>query len=75
MYEYTSSTGCYDVIIEKKENYVDDAGDRRGATLTFRFRTRSAGLEAEVGGCKDREESSQCVMCSRGEDESVQHVR
>ncbi len=73
--KYTSSTGCYDVIIEKKENYVDDAGHRRGAKLTFRFRTISAGLEGRVGGCKNREESSQCVMCSGGEDENVQHVR
>ncbi len=58
----------------KKESYVDDPGDRRGARLKFRFRSRSAGLRAEVGGWKNREESRQCVMCSEGEDESVEHV-
>ena len=32
-----------------EEKYVNDPGDRRGARLKFRFRTRSAGLRAEVG--------------------------
>ena len=34
----------------KEEKYVNDPGDRRGTRLKFRFRTRSAGLRAEVGG-------------------------
>ena len=34
----------------KEEKYINDTGDRRGASLKFRFRTRSAGLRAEVGG-------------------------
>ena len=58
----------------KKEKYMDDPGDRRGAALKFKFRTRSAGLRAEVGGWRNKEESKQCVMCSEGEDESVEHV-
>ena len=33
----------------EEEKYVNDPGDRRGARLKFRFRTRSAGLRAEVG--------------------------
>lgn len=33
-----------------EEKYVNDPGNRRGARLKFRFRTRSAGLRAEVGG-------------------------
>ena len=40
----------------------------------FRFRTRSAGLSAEVGGWKNKEEARQCVMCSEGDEESVEHV-
>ena len=51
-----------------------DLGDRRGARLKFRFRTRSAGLRAEVGGWKNKEEGRQCVMCSEREEESVEHV-
>ena len=57
-----------------EEKYVNDPGDRRGARLKFRFRTRSAGLRAEVGGWKNKEEARQCVMCSEGEEESVEHV-
>ena len=44
-----------------EEKYVNDPGDRRGARLKFRFRTRSAGLRAEVGGWKNKEEAKQCV--------------
>ncbi len=51
--------------------YVDDLGDRRGATLKFRFRT---GLRGEVGGWKYREEDRQCIMCCMQEDENVEHV-
>ena len=40
----------------------------------IRFRTRSAGLREEVGGWKNKEEARQCVMCSEGEEESVEHV-
>ena len=58
----------------KKEKYVNDPEDRRGPRLKFRFRTRSAGLRAEVGGWKNKEEARQCVMCSKGEEESVEHV-
>ena len=54
-----------------EEKYVNDPGDRRGARLKFRFRTRSTGLRAEVGGWK---EARQCVMCSEGEEESVEHA-
>ena len=57
-----------------EEKYVNDPGDRRGARLKFRFRTRSAGLRAEVGGWKNKEEAGQCVMCNDGEEESVEHV-
>ena len=57
----------------KEEKYVNDPGDRRGARLKFRFRTRSAGLRAEVGGWKNKGEARQCAMCSKGE-ESVEHV-
>ena len=32
----------------KKEKYVDDHRDRKGARLKCRFRTRSSGLRAEV---------------------------
>ncbi len=39
--------------------YVGDLGDRRGATLKFRFRTRSAWLRGEVGGWKYREKDWQ----------------
>ncbi len=53
---------------------MNDPGDRRGVRLKFRFRTRSAGLSAEVGGWKNRDESRQCVMCSVGEDEDMEHV-
>ena len=49
-----------------EEKYVNDPGDRRGARLKFRFRTRSAGLRAEVEGWKNKEEARQCVMCSEG---------
>ena len=45
-----------------------DPGDRRGARLKFRFRTRSTGLRVEVGGWKNKEEGRQCVMCSKRED-------
>ena len=55
----------------KEEKYVNDPGDRRGARLKFRFRTRSAGLRVEVGGWKNKEER---VMCSDREEESVEHV-
>ena len=55
-----------------EEKYVNNPGDRRGARLKFRFRTRSAGLRAEVGGWKNKE-ARQCVMCSEGE-ESVEHI-
>ncbi len=58
----------------KNEMYVDDLGDRRGASLKFRFRTRSAGLRGEVGGWKNRDEDRQCIMCSMQEDENVEHV-
>ena len=58
----------------KKEEYVDDLRDRIGARLKFKFRTRSAGLGAEVGYWKNREESRECVMCSEEEDEYVEHV-
>ena len=34
----------------REEMYINNHGDRRGARLKFRFRTRSAGLRAEVGG-------------------------
>ena len=61
----------------KKEKYLDDPGDRR-ARLKFKFQMRSAGLRAEVGGWKNRNQSSQCIMfmtlCCTGEDESVEHV-
>ena len=56
-----------------EEKYVNNPGDRRGARLKFRFRTRSAGLRAEVGGWKNKE-ARQCVMCSGREEESVEHV-
>ena len=56
----------------KKEKYLDDPGDRRGGRLKFKFRTRLAGLRAEVGGWKNRNQSSQCIMCCTGEDESVE---
>ncbi len=58
----------------KKEQYINDPGDRRGARLKFKFRTRSAGLRAETGEWRNKNESSQCVMCSSGEDENVEHV-
>ena len=58
-----------------EEKYVNDHGDRRGASLKFKFRTRSAGLRAEVGGWKNKEEARQCVMCSKGEKESVHRTR
>ena len=58
----------------KEEKYVNDPGDRRGARRKFRFRTRSAGLRAEVGGWKNKEEGRQCVVCSEREEESVEHV-
>ena len=58
----------------KEENYVNDPGDRRGARLKFRFRTRTAGLRAEVGGWKNEEEATQCVMCCKGDKESVEHI-
>ena len=58
----------------KKEEYVDDPRESRGARLKFKFRTRSAGLMAEVGYWKKREESRECVMCSEGENESVEHI-
>ena len=58
----------------KEEKYVNDPGDRRGVRLKFRFRTRSAGLRAEVGGRKNKEEGRQCVVCSEREEESVEHV-
>ena len=61
-------------VAECREVYVNDPGDRRGARLKFRFRTRSASLRAEVGGWKNKEEARQCVMCSEGEEESVEHV-
>ena len=54
----------------EEEKYVK----RRGARLKFRFRTRSAGLRAEVGGWKNKKEARQCVMCSKGEEESMEHV-
>ena len=38
----------------KEEKYVNDPGDRRRARLKFRFRTRSAGLRAEVEGWKNK---------------------
>ena len=57
-----------------EEKYVNDPGNRRGARLKFRFRTRSAGLRAEVGGRKNKEEGRQCVVCSEREEESVEHV-
>ena len=57
----------------KEEKYVNDPGDRRGARLKFRFRTRSAGLRAEVGG-RTKRVYRQCVMCSEREEESVEHV-
>ena len=56
------------VAVKKRlneEKYVNDPGDRRGARLKFRFRTRSAGLRAEVGGWKNKEEARQCVMRGR----------
>ena len=59
--------------IEVRE-VVDDSRDRGGARLKFSFRTRSAGLRAEVGYWKNREESRECVVCSEGEYESVEHV-
>ena len=59
----------------KKEKYLDDPGDRRAR---LKFQMRSAGLRAEVGGWKNRNQSSQCIMfmtlCCTGEDESVGHV-
>ena len=58
----------------EEEKYVNDPGDRRGPRLKFRFRTRSAGLRAEVGGWKNKDEARQCVMCSEGEEESIEHV-
>ena len=64
-------------VVKKRlneEKYVNDPRDRRGARLKFRFRTRSAGLRAEVEGWKNKEEARQCVMCSEGEEESVEHV-
>ena len=45
----------------KKEKYLDNPGDRRGGRLKFKFRTRLAGLRAEVGGWKNRNQSSQCI--------------
>ena len=44
----------------KEEKYVNDPGDRRGARLKFRFKTRPAGLKAEVEGWKNKE-ARQCV--------------
>ena len=41
----------------KRSMYINDCGDRRGARLKFRFRTGSAGLRAEVGGQKNKEEA------------------
>ena len=41
----------------KEEKHINDPGDRRGARLKFRFRTRSAGLRAEVEGWKSKEEA------------------
>ena len=38
------------------------------------FRTRFAGLKAEVGGWKNKEEARQCVMHSEEDEESVEHV-
>ena len=35
---------------EGSQKKVNNPGDRRGARLKFRFRARSAGLRAEVGG-------------------------
>ena len=58
----------------KEEKYVNDPGDRRGARCKFRFRTRSPGLRAEVGGRKNKEEGRQCVVCSEREEETVEHV-
>ncbi len=60
--------------MEEREIHYNDPEDRRGAQLKFRFRTRSAGLRAEVGGWKNRDESRQCVMCSVCEDKDVEHV-
>ena len=43
---------------------MDDPIDRRGARFKFRFRTRSAGMRADVGDWKNREESRVCgVWC------------
>ena len=58
----------------KEEKYVNDPSDWRGARLNFRFRTRTAGLRAEVRGWKNKEEDTRCVMCFEGDDESVEHV-
>ena len=58
----------------KEENYVKDPGDRRGARLKFRLSTRTAGLRAEVGGWKNKEEDTQCVMCFKEDKKSVEHV-
>jgi len=59
--------------VKKQLKEVNDPGDSRGARLKFIFRTRLAGLRAEVGERKNKEGARQCVMCSDGE-ESVEHV-
>ena len=35
---------------------------------------RSAGLRAEVGGWRNKEEDTQCVMCCKEDEENVEHV-
>lgn len=64
------------VVVKRrwKKKYVDDPGVRRGARLKFRIQTRSAGLRAEVGGCKNWNQSSQRIMCCSREDENVEHI-
>ena len=57
-----------------KKRLLHDPGDWRGDRLKFRFRTRSTGLRAEVGGWKNKKEARQCVMYSEVDRESVEHV-
>ena len=51
-----------------------EIGEGPGSSLDSVFRTRSAGLRAEVGGWNNKEECRQCVMFSEREEESVEHV-